>query len=145
MQRRIQIYKCPICDTVVEVLEQCGLELVCCGPEMIPLKERVCAPSDPHGIAIERCRDGVRIHVGQRRHQMVHDHQIVWLEVCTEGQCYRQFLKPGEAPEAFFGIAARDIVARAYCNAHGLWRTDDSPKRTKRKSVKAIATAFAVA
>jgi superoxide reductase len=31
-------------------------------------------------------------------------------------------LKPGEAPEASFNIQAEKIVAREYCNLHGLWK-----------------------
>ena len=34
----------------------------------------------------------------------------------------RQFLKPGNAPEATFDITADQITAREYCNLHGLWK-----------------------
>ncbi|MBW2341075.1 MAG: desulfoferrodoxin, partial [Deltaproteobacteria bacterium] len=39
-----------------------------------------------------------------------------------DGKAYRQFLKPGEAPEATFAIDAQQVTAREYCNMHGLWK-----------------------
>jgi superoxide reductase len=40
----------------------------------------------------------------------------------ADGKVYRQYLNPGDAPEAFFTIAADQVTAREYCNLHGLWK-----------------------
>ena len=40
----------------------------------------------------------------------------------ADGKVYRQFLNPGEAPEAVFCIEAAQVSAREYCNLHGLWK-----------------------
>lgn len=125
--KQTHIYKCPVCDTVVEVLEPCGLELVCCGPQMVKLREKVCGPTAPHALLVERHGDGVRVRVGNPTHPMERDHQIIWIEISAAGMCYRQFLRPGQKPEAHFSISTQQpIVARVYCNAHGLWRSADS-------------------
>jgi superoxide reductase len=50
------------------------------------------------------------------------DHYIEWVEVLVNGKAYRQFLKPGQAPEATFCIAGEGLVAREYCNKHGMWK-----------------------
>jgi superoxide reductase len=42
--------------------------------------------------------------------------------VIADGKAYRQFLKPGDAPEALFKIDAVNVTAREYCNMHGLWK-----------------------
>jgi len=42
--------------------------------------------------------------------------------VIAGGKSYRQFLAPGEAPEAVFPVEGDDIVAREFCNLHGLWK-----------------------
>ena len=34
----------------------------------------------------------------------------------------RQFLNPGDAPEAEFKVASENVTAREYCNLHGLWK-----------------------
>ena len=53
---------------------------------------------------------------------MEEKHYIEWIEVLADGQAYRQFLNPGDAPEAEFAIEAENVTARAYCNIHGLWK-----------------------
>ncbi|NVM23913.1 MAG: hypothetical protein HWN68_19310 [Desulfobacterales bacterium] len=53
---------------------------------------------------------------------MVEKHYIEWIEVIADGNAYRQFLKPGDVPEATFNIAAEHVTSREYCNLHGLWK-----------------------
>jgi len=60
--------------------------------------------------------------VGSVPHPMADAHWIEWIEVIADGKAYRQFLKPTDAPEAIFPIAAETITAREYCNLHGLWK-----------------------
>ena len=47
---------------------------------------------------------------------MEEKHYIEWIEVIADGKAYRQFLKPGMAPEAPFEVQATQITAREYCN-----------------------------
>jgi superoxide reductase len=54
---------------------------------------------------------------------MEEKHYIEWVELLADGKSYRAFLKPGDAPEATFCVAAKDVSAREYCNVHGLWRS----------------------
>ncbi|MBW2144236.1 MAG: desulfoferrodoxin, partial [Deltaproteobacteria bacterium] len=37
-------------------------------------------------------------------------------------KAYRQFLNPGESPEAVFKFDADKISVREYCSLHGLWK-----------------------
>jgi superoxide reductase len=120
-ERQKQIFKCPVCDTVVELLESCGLELVCCGPAMVQLWEKTCSPEDPHALIITKSGNSVKVRVGSRPHEMQADHRIVWIEARSGDKCYRQFLHVGQAPEAVFNIEGAGITVRAYCNAHGLF------------------------
>jgi superoxide reductase len=53
---------------------------------------------------------------------MEEKHYIEWIEVIADGKAYRQFLKPGEAPEAVFNIEAGEVTTREYCSVHGLWK-----------------------
>jgi superoxide reductase len=54
---------------------------------------------------------------------MEEKHYIEWIEVIADGKAYRQFLAPGQAPEAVFLIEADSVTAREYCNLHGLWKS----------------------
>lgn len=40
----------------------------------------------------------------------------------ADGKVHREFLKPGNPPEAKFEISAQNIVVREHCNIHGLWK-----------------------
>jgi superoxide reductase len=52
---------------------------------------------------------------------MEEKHYIEWIELLADGKAYRQFLKPGDKPEAFFAVTGVSVTAREYCNLHGLW------------------------
>ena len=124
-QRRPQVLRCPICDTTIEVLEQWSIELICCGREMEVIRSRSDGPgSRSHAPVVEADRHGVRVRVGAHAHPMTEEHGIAWIEVIADGQCSRQFLHPGQAPEAFFAVRAERLVARAFCNVHGLWSSE---------------------
>ena len=46
-----------------------------------------------------------------------------WIQIFADGKSYRQFLKPGDKPQALFEIKAKTVEAREYCNIHGLWKS----------------------
>lgn len=120
---KMQIFKCPVCDSVVEMLDPCGMELICCGPQMIQMPERVPAgPSDEHDLIVVRRGDEVKVTVGRPGHEMTGDHHIQWIEVILEDQCLRKFLRPGDPPEASFRADGKPQAVRCFCNMHGLWR-----------------------
>jgi superoxide reductase len=54
---------------------------------------------------------------------MEEKHHIEWIELLADGdRVYRAHLKPGARPEALFQVDAKQVVAREYCNLHGLWK-----------------------
>jgi superoxide reductase len=123
MTERLQVYKCDICGNIVEVLHIGGGELVCCGQAMKLVKENtVDASKEKHVPVVERTADGFKVKVGSVAHPMEDKHWIEWVEVIADGKVYRQYLKPGQAPEAVFCIKADTVTAREYCNLHGLWK-----------------------
>ena len=123
MAEKLQVYKCEACGNMVEVLHGGGGELVCCGEPMKLLVENtVDAAKEKHVPVIEKVDGGVKVKVGSVAHPMEESHYIEWVEIIADGEAYRQFLNPGEAPEATFCIEAEQITAREYCNLHGLWK-----------------------
>lgn len=117
-----QIYKCEVCGNIVEVVHNSGGTLTCCGQAMKHLVENtVDAAKEKHVPVIEKVDGGVLVKVGSVEHPMLQNHFIEWIEVHTENNVYRKFLKPGEKPEAFFKIDEEVIFAKEYCNLHGLW------------------------
>ncbi len=123
MAERLEVYKCDVCGNIVEVLHGGGGELVCCGQPMNLLVENtVDAAREKHVPVIEKVDGGVKVKVGDVPHPMEDKHWIEWVEIIADGKAYRQFLNPGEAPEATFNIEADQVTAREYCNLHGLWK-----------------------
>lgn len=123
MAERLEVYKCETCGNIVEVLHGGKGELVCCGKPMVQLVENtVDAAKEKHVPAIEKVAGGVKVKVGSVAHPMEEKHYIEWVEIIADGKAYRQFLNPGEAPEATFNVEADPITAREYCNLHGLWK-----------------------
>ncbi|MDZ4181614.1 MAG: desulfoferrodoxin [Candidatus Cloacimonadaceae bacterium] len=119
-----QIYHCPLCGNVVEVLFTGAGELVCCGEPMNLLKENsVDAAREKHVPVITDLGGKIKVAVGSVPHPMEEKHYIAMIEVITEKQVYRAELQPGDAPEAIFPVALADVLyAREYCNLHGLWK-----------------------
>jgi len=120
---RLQIYKCLKCGNMVEVIHAAAGTLVCCGESMTLLKEgETDAATEKHVPVVEKVTGGFIAKVGEVAHPMEEKHSIEWIELIADGKAYRQFLKPGESPEAVFSIDADNVTAREYCNLHGLWK-----------------------
>jgi superoxide reductase len=124
MTTRNQIYKCMLCGNIVEVLHEGAGELVCCGkPMILQLENTVDAAKEKHIPVIEKGDSGLIVKIGSVPHPSTPEHYIEWIEIIADGKAYRQFLNPGDAPEAAFAVDAKQVFARAYCNLHGLWKS----------------------
>ncbi|PKN76931.1 MAG: desulfoferrodoxin [Deltaproteobacteria bacterium HGW-Deltaproteobacteria-10] len=123
MAKRNFVYKCGVCGNIVEVLHSGVGVLVCCGQPMNLLTENTTdAAKEKHVPVIEKVAGGVKVKVGSVAHPMEEKHYIEWIEIIADEKIYRQYLAPGQAPEATFLIEAASITAREYCNLHGLWK-----------------------
>jgi superoxide reductase len=124
MAERLEVYKCEACGNVVEVLTGGVGELVCCGVPMERLEEKTADSAvEKHVPVIEEAEGGVKVKVGSVPHPMEEEHYIEWIELLVDGKADRMFLKPGDAPEAVYGINKEGMSAREYCNVHGLWKS----------------------
>ncbi|MFA6470518.1 MAG: desulfoferrodoxin [Candidatus Latescibacterota bacterium] len=123
MAKKMGIYKCEICGNIVEVLHEGVGEMVCCGQPMTLLAENTTdASREKHVPVIEKTGTGFKVKVGSIPHPMEEKHYIEWIELIADGKAYRQFLNPGQVPEAEFCVKADSVSAREYCNVHSLWK-----------------------
>jgi superoxide reductase len=120
MTKKGQVYKCMVCGNIVEVIHESGGTLVCCGQPMNLMEENtVDAATEKHIPIIE----GKKVSVGSVIHPMSEEHFIEWIEATNEsGKITKVFLSPGDSPVAEFEFEVAS--ARAYCNLHGLWRSE---------------------
>lgn len=123
MTKLNQVYQCEICGNMVQVVHASSGKLVCCGQPMTLLEENtVDAAKEKHVPVIEKSGDTITVKVGSVAHPMVPEHYIEFIELLADGQVYRKYLKPGDPPAATFKVTAESLVAREYCNLHGLWK-----------------------
>lgn len=121
-----EVYKCSVCGNIVEVNHVGGGELACCDKPMDLLSENTeDAAQEKHVPVIAKVSNGIKVTVGEVDHPMEDAHYIEWIELIVGGAHYKKFLSPGDKPEALFEVnASGQIVAREYCNLHGLWKVE---------------------
>lgn len=122
MTKTREIYRCPKCGNMVEVLRP-GAELSCCGSPMKLMKENTTdGAREKHVPVIEAVEGGYKVSVGSVAHPMAAEHYIEWIELFTGDGVLRRELKPNDKPEAVFMTTAASVTAREHCNLHGLWK-----------------------
>lgn len=125
MEKR-QIYRCPICGNMVEVVNVGGGTLVCCGQPMELVEEKTSDEGmEKHVPVVDVDGNKVTVKVGSVPHPMTPEHYIQWIECIVNGNIYRKELEPTDEPQAVFiidGDFAEISMVREYCNVHGLWK-----------------------
>ncbi|MBC8387998.1 MAG: desulfoferrodoxin [Actinobacteria bacterium] len=123
MTEKLQIYKCQVCGNIVEMIHEGKGKLICCGKPMELFEENTTdAVVEKHVPVIKKTDSCIKVNVGSIAHPMEEKHYIEWIELIAGGKSYRQFLKPGDLPNAEFCIELDNATVRAYCNIHGLWK-----------------------
>lgn len=124
MAKLNQIYKCSICGNIIEVVHPAAGNLACCDKDMDLQEENTVEASlEKHVPVVERVENGYKVSVGSIPHPMSEEHYIEWIEILADEKIYRKNLRPGDEPMAEFCIKADSVMARAYCNLHGLWKS----------------------
>lgn len=124
MTKQKQVYRCSVCGNIIEVMHPSGGVLSCCGQPMELLVENSKdAALEKHVPVIEKIDGGYKVTVGSVEHPMLPEHYIEWIELITDSEVMRKYLKPGEKPVAVFMTDAKDVTAREYCNVHGHWKS----------------------
>ncbi|NQU20099.1 MAG: desulfoferrodoxin [Candidatus Nealsonbacteria bacterium] len=123
-EKRRQVYQCTECSTVVEVLVAGKPPtLMHCGEPMELIEDQTAAPAEnKHVPVIEKVDGGYKVKVGSAAHPMTDAHYIAWIELIADGRVHRQYLNPGDKPEAVFLVEAKEVAAREHCNLHGVWK-----------------------
>lgn len=121
-----RFYICRHCGNIIGMIHASGVPVVCCGEAMEQLvPNTVEASQEKHLPVVTVSGDTVRVAVGSAAHPMTEEHSIQWVYLQTENGGQRKCLKPGDTPEVGFALCGDTPVAvYAYCNLHGLWKTE---------------------
>ena len=124
--KNIKFYICPHCGNIVEMVHDAGVQPHCCGLKMDRLVPNITeASGEKHIPAVSVHSDYVEVNVGSVNHPMVEEHWIEWVQLLTDKGSARKYLNPGEAPNVRFLLGGeKPLAVYAYCNLHGLWKTE---------------------
>ena len=129
MTQLMELYKCKVCENVIEIVHQGAGTLVCCDEIMKLLEVKVPPKEDAHYAYIERLDELTKkIYFN---HPMTPEHHIEFIEVISLDNKYikRKYLKPNDVPELIFECHCTEgFQVRNYCNVHGVNMTKDEVK-----------------
>ena len=100
--------------------------MMCCGQKMTKLELGTIEASHEKHIPVVEVKDNiVTVTIGSVEHPMTEEHHIVWVYLQTDRGGQRKCLEIGKAPVVTFALAdEKPVAAYAYCNLHGLWKTE---------------------
>ena len=121
-----KFFICRHCGNVITMMDGPGVPVTCCGEKM---QELVAGATDAAGekhvpvVTVENSR--VNVEVGSVTHPMTEEHSIAWVYLQTDRGGQRKCLTPDDEPAVTFALAdEKPVAVYAYCNLHGLWKTE---------------------
>ena len=122
----IRFYVCEHCGNIVGLIHNAGVPMMCCGQKMTELTPNTVEASvEKHLPVVNVDGDKVYVEIGSNPHPMLPEHHIVWVYLQTDRGGQRKCLEVGGEPKVAFALAdEKPVAVFAYCNLHGLWKTD---------------------
>lgn len=125
MKNSKRFFICSVCGNLIEIIENKGPKVVCCGKPMNELVANTTEASiEKHIPVVHVNGDKVKVEVGSTLHPMTQEHHINWIYLITTQGIQRKHLEIDGDPIREFALIEGDKVleAYAYCNLHGLWK-----------------------
>lgn len=122
-----KFYLCATCGNVVIKFVDSGVDVVCCGNRMQELIPSVNdSVMEKHLPVVESEINGtIKVKVGSLPHPMTPAHHISFIYLETEHGGQVKYLTPDDTPIAVFcDCKDKPVAVYAYCNIHGLWKTE---------------------
>ena len=124
MSKELVIKKCKHCGAMIKVIEDCncpGCGIKCCDESMqVLVPNSVDAAVEKHVPTYEVKEGKIFVKVN---HVMEEEHYIEWISMVSDKKECTQYFKPGEEAQAHFKYIPCSTIY-AYCNKHGLWKTE---------------------
>ncbi len=121
-----RFYICKHCGNIIGKIKDAGVPMMCCGevmPSLVP--NTVEASVEKHLPVVSVDGNIVSVEVGSVTHPSTEEHYIEWIFVQTEKGGQRKAFKPGDTPATKFAfVDDKPLAVYAYCNLHGLWKTE---------------------
>ncbi|MBO5786988.1 MAG: desulfoferrodoxin [Clostridia bacterium] len=124
--KEVKFYVCETCGNLVGMINESGVPMMCCGKKMQQIVPGTVEASKEKHIPVATLENGVlTVNVGSVDHPMTEEHLIEWVYVQTDRGGQRKVLNAGDAPKLTFVFTdEKPVAVYAYCNLHGLWKTE---------------------
>ena len=125
--KELKFFLCTHCGNLAGMVYSSGVPMICCGEPMKELvPNTVDAAGEKHKPVVTVAGNTVTVTVGSVAHPMTEAHLIQWVALQTEQGVQRKVLAADSAPTVTFALTEGDkpVAAYAYCNLHGLWKTE---------------------
>jgi len=123
--KEFRVFKCSDCGKIMIMAAPSGCPTMCCGKEMVELTANTTdAAQEKHVPAVTREGNKLTVNVGSVDHPMEEKHYIEWIALVGEKGYRIAYLEPGDKPCVDFYAAEPVTAVYAYCNLHGLWKTE---------------------
>jgi len=122
MAKKLLFYRCPVCHSMVELIDNGGHSLTCCAQSMQLLTAKTEDQADEYHLPVITRRDGLLyVEVGRKPHPQSEDHQVTCIVLVTKQTVRRSDIKSNRAAATVFTDKDHGDVY-AYCNVHGLFK-----------------------
>ena len=122
-----KFYVCEHCGNIIGMINDAGVNVVCCGQKMTNLIPGTTdASREKHLPVVTVSANTVKVSVGSVTHPMTSEHNISWIYLETNMGGQRKVLLADGEPIALFALSEGEyaVAAYAFCNLHGLWKTE---------------------
>lgn len=121
-----RFYFCNSCGNLMIAAIASGVVPYCCGEEMTLLNPNTTDGNKEKHLPVVNLTSSntLKVTIGSEPHPMTSKHNIRFICLETTNSVIVRYLKENEPPEACIRFNGRPIAVYAYCNIHGLWRTD---------------------
>ena len=118
---KLILKKCLKCGKVIEEIESSACDTMCCGDAMVEIvANSTDAAVEKHVPTYEVLEGNMEVKVN---HVMEDDHYIEWISIVFEDGEVTTFFNPGDEATVISSYVPGSTIY-AYCNKHGLWKTD---------------------
>ena len=123
----LKLFKCMHCGNIIEMVEDKGVPVVCCGEKMTELSPNTTdAALEKHVPVVEVNGNTVKVTVGSTLHPMTEEHHIAFIYLETDKGVQKKYLDHTGEPVAVFALTdgEKPVAAYEYCNLHGFWKKE---------------------
>ena len=121
-----KFFICEHCGNLMGLIMDKGVPMICCGQPMTELvPNTVEASTEKHLPAVTVSGDSISVQIGSVPHPMEDAHHITFVYVETERGGQRKCFNASDEPKLSFSfLNDKPQAVYAYCNLHGLWKTE---------------------